>query len=420
MEVLNEQLPRARPLAGVTVLDLTIALAGPYATLLLGALGASVIKVENPLSEDPARNNAPYLGKDGAKLVRETKDDISVSALNRMRNKLGITLNLKHPNAREVFADLVQQSDIVFENFSRGTMERLGVGYSFVREVNPRAVYCALTGFGSDEQSPASGKAFDAIIQALSGLMLTSGQPEEPPVRVGVTFADLVTPLFGIIGVLSALRVAEQTGVGQFVDVSMLGAITSLVACEPFDVLEQLGIPTRTGLTIPRLAPFGVYPAQDGYIAICAHQDGFAKAVFTAMQRPDLVADERFRTRDLRVKYVTELNALIEAWTKAIPLSDLLLKLEVAGVPCAEVRDPQTAVRDPRVVARGETVPLAHPKFGAVADVYGTGFPIKFSDATVGYGQPAPELGEHNQLVYSEILGYTPERLEELRAQKVI
>ena len=420
METTTNSIANPHPLADITVLDLTIALAGPFATLLLGGLGARIIKVENPLSEDPARNNAPYLGAHGAKLVRETKDDISVSTLNRMRNKLGITLNLKHPDARAVFADLVRQADIVFENFSSGTMDRLGVGYGFVRAVNPRAVYCALTGFGSDAQGKASGKAFDAIIQALSGLMQTSGLPDEPPVRVGVTFGDLVTPLFGVIGVLAALRVAEQTGVGQFVDVSMLGALTSLVACEPFDVLEQLGIPTRTGLTIPRLAPFGVYAVQDGFVAICAHQDAFAKGVFVAMERPDLAADDRFRTRDLRVQYVNELNALIEAWTKTIPLAELLVKLEAAGVPCAEVRDPQTAVRDPRVVARGETVPLLHPKYGAVADVYGMGFPVKFSAATVGFDQPPPEVGEHNQLVYGEILGYTPERIEELHAQNVI
>jgi CoA:oxalate CoA-transferase len=420
VEVINQQPTHPKPLAGITVLDLTIALAGPFATLLLGALGARIIKVENPLSGDPARNNAPYLGAHGPKLVRESADDISISALNRMRNKLGITLNLKHPQAREVFADLVRQSDIVFENFSRGTMDRLGVGYSFVREVNPRTVYCALTGFGSDAQDEASGKAFDAIIQALSGLMQTSGHPDEPPVRVGVTFADLVTPLFGIIGVLSALRVAEQTGVGQFVDVSMLGAITSLVASEPFDVLAQLGIPTRTGQTVPRLAPFGIYPAQDGYVAICAHQDAFAKGVFQAIDRTELALDERFRTRDLRVSHVTELDALISAWSIRLPLSDLLTQLVAAGVPCAEVRDPQTAVRDPRVVARGETVPLLHPKYGAVSDVYGTGFPIKFSAATVGYDQPPPEMGEHNQLIYGEVLGYSAERIAELRAQNVI
>lgn len=420
MESTIHSVSNPRPLADVTVLDLTIALAGPFATLLLGGLGARVIKVENPLSEDPARNNAPYLGADGPKLVRETKDDISVSTINRMRNKFGITLNLKHPESRAVFADLVRQSDIVFENFSSGTMDRLGVGYRFVREVNPRAVYCALTGFGSDADGQASGKAFDAIIQALSGLMQTSGLPDDPPVRAGVTFGDLVTPLFGVIGGLAALRVAEQTGMGQFVDVSMLGALTSLVACEPFDVLEQLGLPTRTGPAIPRLAPFGVFQARDGYVAICAHQDAFAKGVFIAMAQPDLAADERFRTRDLRVKYVNELNALIEAWTRTIPLAELLAKLEAAGVPCAEVRDPQTAVRDPRVVARGETVPLVHPKFGSVADVYGMGFPVKFSASTVGYEQPPPEVGEHNQLVYGDILGYAPERIEALRAQGVI
>lgn len=411
---------KPRPLTGVTVLDLTIALAGPFATLLLGGLGARIIKVENPLSEDPARNNAPYLGADGAKLVRELPDDISVSTINRMRNKLGITLNLKHPEARAVFADLVRQSDIVFENFSSGTMDRLGVGYSFVRETNPRAVYCALTGFGSDATGASSGKAFDAIIQALSGLMMTSGMPDDPPVRVGVTFGDLVTPLFGVIGTLAALRVAEQTGVGQFVDVSMLGALTSLVACEPFDVLQQLGLATRTGPSIPRLAPFGVYAAQDGYVAICAHQDAFARSVFAAMERSDLAADERFRTRDLRVKYVNELNVLIEAWTKTMPLAEVVAKLEAAGVPCAEVRDPATAVRDPRLLVRGETVPLEHPKYGAVADVYGMGFPVKFSASTAGYDQPPPDVGEHNHLVYGDLLGYSAEQIEALRMQGVI
>ena len=198
------------------MLDLTIALAGSYGTLLLAGLGARVIKLENPLMGDPARNNAPYLGRSGATLVRQADDDISVSALNRMRNKLGITLNLKHPEARSVFADLVRQSNVIFENFSRGTLDRLGVGYSFVRETNPRAVYCALTGFGSEgEPSPGTGKAMDTIIQALCGSMQTSGAPTDPPVRAGVPFADMITPLFAVIGVLAALRMAEKTGRGS-------------------------------------------------------------------------------------------------------------------------------------------------------------------------------------------------------------
>lgn len=405
-----------RPLEGLTVLDFTIALAGPFATLLLAGLGARVIKIENPLSGDTCRTNAPYLGAAGAKLVRESEDDISISALNRLRNKHGVTLNLKHPKARDIYADLLQHADIVVENFSSGVLERLGVGYEFTRQINPRVIFCSLSGFGND----GAGKAMDTIIQALSGVMHTSGNADEPPVRIGVPFADLITPLYGVIGILAALEQRSRTGVGQHVDVSMLGALTSLVAAEPFDLLQKLGIEARTGQTVPRLAPFGIYSARDGHVAICAPMDGFALNLFTAMARPDLAADERFRTRDNRVKHVGELDALIEAWTRAQPLAELLPRLEAAGVPTAEVRTPGVAVRDPRVLARGETVLLAHPKFGAVEEVYGSGIPIKFSAATAGLEQAAPALGEHNELVYGQMLGYTIEQIALLRAEGII
>ena len=249
---------RTRPLEGLTVLDLTIALAGPYATFLLAGLGARVIRVENPGHGDPCRTNAPYVGRDGVTLVRRHDDDVSASALNRLRGKLGTTLNLKHPRAREIFADLLRHADIVVENFSTGTMDRLGVGYAYAREVNPRIVFCSLSGFGAEKASGGS-KAMDTIIQALSGLMMTSGEPSDGPVRVGVPVADMVAPLFGVIGILAALQQRERTGIGQQVDVSMLGALTSMVAGEPFDLLEQCGIPQRTGRMVPRLAPFGVY-----------------------------------------------------------------------------------------------------------------------------------------------------------------
>ena len=169
------------PLEDVTVLDLTTALAGPFATLLLAGLGAKVIKIENPIGGgDTCRSNAPYLGSEGATLARQHDDDVSISALNRLRNKQGVTLNLKHPAARGVFADLVKTADVIVENFTRGTLDRLGVGYTFAQQVNPRIVFCSITGFGS-EGEPGTGKAMDAIIQALSGVMLTSGGPGDPP-----------------------------------------------------------------------------------------------------------------------------------------------------------------------------------------------------------------------------------------------
>jgi CoA:oxalate CoA-transferase len=378
-----------------------------------------VIKVENPANPDSCRTNAPYLGANGPKLTRESADDISVSALNRLRNKLGVTLNLKHPDARTVFADLVGKSDIVVENSSRGTMDRLGFGYAFAREINPRVIYCSITGFGSTpDASPA--KAMDSIVQALSGTMMTSGGPGDPPIRVGVPIGDLTAPLFGVIGILAALHQAQHTGRGQHIDVSMLGALTMMVAVETFDLLERCGIPQRTGLTVPRLAPFGLYRTKDGYVSICAPQETFARSLFEAMGRADLMDDPRFRTRDARVENVRELDAIIGEFTSRYTNAEAIPILERAGVPAAPVRNPDEAIRDPRVVARGETVRLHHPKFGAVDDVYGMGIPIKFSEATAGFDQPAPNLGEHNEAVYGGMLGYSKENLERLKSSGVI
>jgi CoA:oxalate CoA-transferase len=408
-----------KPLEDITVLDMTIALAGPFATFLLAGLGARVVKVENPGGGDSCRQNAPYLGAGGASLVRRSSDDISISAINRLRNKLGITLNLKHPEARAVFADLVKKSDVLIENFSRGTLERLGVGYDWLREVNPRLVCCSITGFGSDDNaSPA--KAMDAIIQAQSGMMFTSGGPQDPPIRVGIPMADLCAPMFGVIGVMAAIHQARRTGVGQHIDVSMLGALTMMVSGEPFDLLDRCGIPQRTGQTVPRLAPFGIFPTKDGFIAICAPTEAMARGVFEAAGHPELSEHEKFATRDARVKNFREVDAFIEKFTRLLTSLEAVARLERAGVPAAEVRNTYAATHDPRVVQRGETVPLMHPKYGAVEDVYGMGMPIRFSGSHVGFDQPPPELGEHNDLVYGQILGYSLERIAELRTQKVI
>jgi CoA:oxalate CoA-transferase len=407
------------PLEDLTVLDLTTALAGPFATLLLAGLGAKVIKIENPISGDSCRTNAPYLGSEGATLARRHEDDISISAINRLRNKLGVTLNLKLPEARAVYADLIKKADVVVENFSRGALDRIGVGYGFVQEVNPRVVYCSISGYGN-EAAAGSGKAMDTIIQALSGVMMTSGGPGDPPVRVGVPFADMTAPLFGVIGVLAAIHQAQRTGVGQHVDISMLGAMTMMVSGEPFDVLERCGVPQRTGLTVPRLAPFGLYQTRDGYVSICAPMEAIAHALFQAIGRPDLTTDPRFSKRDARVLNVAELDAIVGAFTGSRTSAEVIAAMDAWDVPSGEVRNPEEAARDPRVVARGETVPLAHPKYGMVEDVYGMGMPIKFSRAQAGFDAPPPGMGEHNEAVYGGLLGYSTERLEELKTQRVI
>jgi crotonobetainyl-CoA:carnitine CoA-transferase CaiB-like acyl-CoA transferase len=400
------------PLAGVTVVDLTIALAGPYATQLLGALGATVIKIENPAGGDPSRNNAPYYGAAGLSLRRGSDEDMSISMLERGRNKLGVTLNLKHPQARDVFADLVRHADVVCENYSAGTADRLGIGYEFTSSVNEQIVYTSIPSFGAG----TPGKGMDTIFQALSGLMQMSGTSGDPPVRSGVPFGDLTGPLFAVIGTVAALLQRERTGRGQHVDVSLLGALTALAATEPWGTMERAGIEMRTGSTVPRLAPFGIFATSDGHVAVCAPTDAFARGVFAALGRPELGEDERFTTRDARVAHAPALHREIADWAEPLPTEQAVAALERQGVPVAVVRGPEEAVRDPVVRARGETTLLAHPELGPIPESLGSGLPIRFSAATAGYDRPAPRLGEHNGCVYRQILGYGAERRAERRA----
>jgi CoA:oxalate CoA-transferase len=407
------------PLAGLTVLDLTVALAGPFATFLLAGLGARVIKIEHPAAPDPCRQNPPYLGRAGVALGRKEPEDVSVSALNRLRGKYGVTLDLKQPQSSDVFADLLRQADIVVDNFSAGTLDRLGIGYEFGRAVNPRVIYCSISGFGATE-SGTPRKAMDSIIQALSGLMMTSGVPGEAPVRVGVPVADLLAPVFAVVGILAALQQREKKGAGQQVDVSMLGVLTSLVAAEPFDLLEACGLAQRTGRMVPRLTPFGVYESADGHVAICAPTEQFARGVFEAIGRPEFEHDPRYATREARVLHVDDLNAHIESFTRTQPTETLLRVLEGHGVPAAAVRSPAAAVRDPLVLARGETVALEHPQFGRVADVIGMGVPITLSDGGTVDLRPAPSPGQDNDLVYGEWLGYGADGVARMRAGGLI
>lgn len=395
------------------VLDLTIALAGPYATLLLGGLGATVIKIENPhRGGDQSRGNAPYVGPNGLTLGRTSADDMSVAMLERGRNKLSVTLDLKHARGRELFGELVRQADVVVENYAAGTADRLGTGYAFCSGLNERIVYTAISGFGA---AGGGRKGMDTIFQALSGLMTVSGNEGDPPVRSGIPFGDMTGPLFAVIGTLAALHQRECTSRGQFVDVSLVGALTSLVATEPFDKLEALGVPTRTGNTVPRLAPFGIFPTSDGNVAICAPTDEMAHGVLTVVGlSPE---DERFATRDARVANWIELHRLIGEWTSTHSSDDALSALDAARAPAAPVRATADAVRDPERLSQGDTAQLVHPTLGPVDDLYGSGLPIRFSDADTGFDRPPPGLGEHNELVFGQMLGHD---VAALRAEGVI
>lgn len=408
-----EALVTEGPLAGLRVIDMTRALAGPFCTLVLAALGADVIKVEDPDGGDIARGNAPYLGEGGLSAARTDPGAMSLAVLNRNRGKRSVTLDLKRPGAARVFADLVRHADIVVENFSSGTADRLGVGYEAARAANPGVIYCSISGFGADAESGV--RAMDTIIQALSGVMLASGASGDPPVRVGVPMADVLTPVWAVAGILAALHRRAARGVGEHVDVSMLGTLTSLVATEDWTAMERLGQALRTGPTLPRLAPFGIYRCADGWAAIVAPQDKLVSDLFTVMGRPDLLADPRFAARDARVAHERELTAEIERWAGQLPAAEVVARLAAAGVPAAPVRTPQQAVTDSRVTAREETLPVEHPVLGQFADLRTSGIPFRLAGARIGFDGPAPRLGEHTATVLTEVAGYTAGQLAALR-----
>ncbi len=412
-----EDLPEG-PLAGLRVIDMTRALAGPYCTLVLAALGADVIKVEDPAGGDIARGNSPYLGSDGLSLEGTGPDAMSLAVLNRSRGKRSITLNLKRPGAEQVFTDLVRHADIVVENFSSGTADRLGVGYAVARAANPAVIYCSISGFGANASSGV--RAMDTIIQALSGVMFTSGVPGEPPVRVGVPMADVLTPVWALVGILAALHRRTARGVGEHVDVSMLGTLTSLVATEDWSAMEQLGQVLRTGPTLPRLAPFGIYQCADGWAAIVAPQDKLVTDLFIVMGRQDLLTDPRFAGRDARVRHEEELTQLIEQWAGELPTADVVARLSAAGVPVAPVRTPQQAVADERVTEREETLPVEHPTLGPFPGLRTSGVPFRLAGARVGFTGPAPRLGEHTAQVLTEVAGYSAEQLAVLQQTGVL
>ena len=409
---------KGAPLEGIKVIDLTRALAGPFCTLILGGLGADVIKVEDPKGGDISRGNAPYIGPNGLTLAATGPEDISLASLTRLRGKRSVTLNLKHPDAREVFADLVRNADVVVENFTSGTADRLGVGYEAARAANRAIVYCAISGFGAD--AAPGVRAMDTIIQALSGAMLTSGGPEDPPIRVGMPMADVLTPVWGVVGILSALQHRQRTGEGDFVDVSMLGVLTSLVSTEDWQALQDLGQPLRTGPTLPRLAPFGVYRCADGWFAMVAPQDKLVQSLVEVMDRPELLEDPRYATRDSRVRHDAELTAEIEAWAADLAADEIAARLAAKGVPVAPIRTPIEAVADPRVTAREETLPVQHPVLGDVPGLRTTGVPVRMRNARTGFDRLAPSLGEHTDEVLTQLLGYDEQRIQALRDAGVI
>lgn len=408
-----------KPLEGIRVLDLTVALAGPYGSLLLGGLGAEVIHVEAPGGGDIARNNPPYVGKDGIHFGVRQDDEVSLTILNRARNKKSVTLDLKSAQGRKIFMDLARQSDVVIENASEGATARLGVDYESVRKANPAIIYASIKAFGEPSPYPQL-KGMDIIVQAASGIMDVTGYPDGPPTRSGLPMADMIAPLYAVNGILSALIHRGKTGEGQLVQVSMLDCLASMVAEEHFDVFLAHGYPKRSGNFQDRLVPFGVYGTRDGYVAMVAFQPAWFQNLMEALGRPEMAKDPRYATRGPRMKYAAEINAMIEAWTRQHTTEEVLQELQVKrGVPAAAVRSPQEVLSDPVLRERGAVVKLEHPTLSSI-EATGMGMPIRFSRTPVAFDQPAQALGEANDEIYRGLLKLPEEQLQQLRDQGVI
>lgn len=386
-------------LRGIRVLDLSRFIAGPFCAQLLGDMGAEVIKVERPSGED-ARHHGPFYRGE------------SVYTMVYNRNKYGITLDTRHPAALDVLERLVRMGDVLVENYRPGTLAEMGLSHDHLRELNPRLVVASLSGFG--QTGPFARRAlFDAIAQATSGLMSLTGEPGGPPTMTGTYIADYVAGLYGAIGVLTALYARESTGVGQVVDVGSLDAIFSCLGTHPSAFLMLGQRPERTGSRDLLTAPANVFAAADGYVYIHAGTNPLFPRLCEAMGRSDLAADERFRDVPGRMTHQDELEAAIGAWTRTQTIEELSPILEQAGIPFGPVAEIPDVVASPQLRARQMIAEIEHPTLGTLVV---PGIPVKL-DATPGSIRKAPPMvGEDNELIYTQLLGFSASEYEALKA----
>jgi crotonobetainyl-CoA:carnitine CoA-transferase CaiB-like acyl-CoA transferase len=405
-------------LEGIRVIDLTAWLAGPFVSLNLAAMGAEVIKIERPKAGDPCRWNPPFAGPQGVSHARKTDEDTSLLYLKRNRGKKGISLNLQSERGKEIFRQLVKKGDVVIENFAPGTMERLGFDYPRLRAINSRIIYCSIAGYG--QNGPYRDRAaFDLTIQGMSGIMGVTGFPDGPPTRCGAWIGDMIPALYGVCGILAALASREKTGQGERIDISMQDSCFSLIMDEALDLHLSLGIPMRTGNRNPRLAPWNVYAAADGYLAICVASNEQWIAFLEAIGREDLKEDSRFKNQEGRFKHSDEVEIVVKEWLKGLTQEGALRTLRAKKVPCDAVPEIPEVLEDPQLKARGMMPELLHPQSGPTG-LKAAGFPVQFSERPGGYSNPAPSIGQHNQQVYGGILGISDAEMEKMKGEGVI
>jgi CoA:oxalate CoA-transferase len=393
-----------KALEGIRVLDVSRLLTGPFCTMLLADLGAEVIKVEVPGRGDDARLFGPFTNGESGYFM----------TLNR--NKKGITLDLRKDEGKIIFRDLVKQCDILLENFTLGTMDEWGLGYDVLKEINPGLIFASITGFG--QTGPYAHRvAFDAIAQAMGGLMSITGYPDTPPTRVGTSLGDINAGLFMSTGILAALHYRTRTGHGQKIDISMHDAMISILENAVVRHTMAGENPTRIGSRHASVAPYDVFKAKDGFIVIACANEATWQRLCRAMGAERFIQDERFLLNANRAKNVEPLKEIIENWSQKLTIEEALQVLESNAVPSAPVTTIDKLVSDPHVLAREMIVETDHPVAGKVKI---PGAAIKMSKTPGRVETPAPSLGQHTEVVLTELLGYDQEKITRLKQQHII
>ena len=386
-------------LQGITVLDCTQILAGPYCGRILADLGANVVKVEKPDGGDDVRKGGT---------MSLAGDSPQFHSLNR--NKQSLAIDLHDPRGKDLFLQLVDHADVVLENFRPGTMDRLGLGFETIHARNPRLVYCSISGFGQTGPYRERG-GFDLVAQGMSGLMSMTGYPDMPPAKVGVPVTDISAGMFGALGILAALMSRERTGEGQHVDTSLLEAGISFTVTESAYLWAAHEVAYPNGSAHRNRAPYQAVRSADGYVIVATGTDGTWDKLIEAIDRHDLPADERFATNRARVKNCPALIEELEMTLTTQPTAYWVERLNQFGCPAGPIYDIEQVYQDPHVQAREMEVHVQHPLAGDVGQI---GFPVKFSATPARVRTAAPVLGEHTEEVLLELPAVNQGIIDEL------
>jgi len=389
-------------LSGLRVLDLSRVLAGPWAAQVFGDLGAEIIKIERPGTGDETRAWGPPYLKDAD--GRDTSEPAYFLSANR--NKKSVCVDLTAPEGQDIIRRIALQSDILLENFKVGGLKQYGLDYQSLRLINPRLIYCSITGFGqTGPYAPRAG--YDFLIQGMGGLMSITGRkdgdPGDGPQKVGVALTDILTGLYSVIAVLAALNHRHRTNLGQHIDMALLDVQITSLANQNLNYLTSGKPPVRMGNAHPNIVPYQDFPTADGNMIIAVGNDGQFAALCGVLGHPEWAKDERFATNTLRLKNRETIVGLIGAATALRATSEWVGACEAVGVPCGPINDLNAVFADPQVLARALQIAMPHPTAGTVPLV---GSPIRMSETPVDYRLPPPLLGQHTLNVLEQMLGY--------------